>query len=213
MGIQCNSVKASTLAKPQIAFAQATSLRATPLLTHQQPFTSNFRSSKHVRIFQRSVVVMAADPSASQSLAETAALDELIDSLLTASDATELTKMVAENMLSFDQRFWLRLATRSDTATSDEDKDKLSSLAKVVMQLVDAMVKQTTEQLSDSSTILQDILKAAADERTGEWQLPLSEKGRVAMQKVHPFFLKKQPTTAYCCFNISDTTSSVPNNC
>lgn len=108
-------------------------------------------------------------------LTETAARDELIDLLLTAKDSKELTQRVAENMLSFDQRFWLRLATRTDTASLPEEKDRLAGLAKTVMQLVDAMVKKTTEQLDDSSTILQKILAAAADETTGEWKVPLQQ--------------------------------------
>lgn len=33
----------------------------------------------------------------------------------------------------------------------------------VVMQLVDSMVKRTNEQLNESTSLLQDILKAAAD--------------------------------------------------
>ena len=33
--------------------------------------------------------------------------------------------------MSFDQRFWLRLATRSDAATDDEQRKQLSDLAKV----------------------------------------------------------------------------------
>lgn len=40
------------------------------------------------------------------------------------------------------------------------------------MILVDTMVKQTEQQLNDSAAVLQDILKAAADDK-GEWYLPL----------------------------------------
>lgn len=36
----------------------------------------------------------------------------------------QLAKLVADNILSLDQKFWLRLATRSDTAPSKEDKEK-----------------------------------------------------------------------------------------
>ena len=114
-----------------------------------------------------------ASASSLPGLAETAALDDLIDILMNATDANDLTQKVAENMLSFDQRFWLRLATRTDSESTPEEKDRLASLAKVVMQLVDAMVRKTNAQLSDSALILQEILKAAADERTGEWKLPL----------------------------------------
>lgn len=36
----------------------------------------------------------------------------------------QLGKLVADNVLSLDQKFWLRLATRSDTASSKEEKTK-----------------------------------------------------------------------------------------
>jgi hypothetical protein len=35
------------------------------------------------------------------------------------------------------------------------------------MQLVDGMVKRTSEQLTESTSLLQDILKAAADPQVG----------------------------------------------
>lgn len=118
------------------------------------------------------------------SLGETAALDQLIDSLITVRDANELAKRVAENITSYDQKFWLRLATRADTASSQEEKDQLSTLARVVMQLVDAMLKKTNEQLNESASFLQTILKAAADKNTGEWELPLSKESLTAMSAV-----------------------------
>jgi hypothetical protein len=111
-----------------------------------------------------------------------AALDQLIDMLMAAGNAEELTKRVAENIMSYDQRFWLRLATRSDTAPSEEDAAKLQSLARVVMQLVDAMVRTTNDQLSESAALLQTILRAAADDN-GEWALPLPADRLAAMRR------------------------------
>lgn len=128
-------------------------------------------------------VTSGEGPANLPGLAETAALDELIDLLLAATDANDLTKRVAENMLSFDQRFWLRLATRTDSASCSEERDRLAALAKTVMQLVDAMVRKTSDQLDDSAAILQKILTAAADERTGEWQVPLPADKAEAMRE------------------------------
>lgn len=130
----------------------------------------------------RVVLAKSAEVPPSLGLADIAALDQLIDLLLAASNAEDLTEKVAQNMLSFDQRFWLRLATRTDTAGSEEEREKLSALAKVVMQLVDAMVRKTNEQLTDSAGVLQEILLAAADERTGEWSLPLSPEALAGMR-------------------------------
>eukprot|EP00884_Botryococcus_braunii_P003527 jgi/Botrbrau1/13175/Bobra.242_1s0011.2 len=109
--------------------------------------------------------------SLAASLAETAALDQLIDLLLSAKSKKELEKMVAENLLSFDQKFWVRLATRNDTAEQG-DKARLSSLANTVMHTIEGIIKKTGEQLSESGRILQEILAAGADEN-GEWLLPL----------------------------------------
>lgn len=122
-------------------------------------------------------------PMSSLSLNEAAALDDLIDMLLDAKSAQDLSTKVAENALSFDQSFWLRLAARADTAQEDEQKDRLRSLANVVMQILDALVKKTDEQLTDSSEVLQEILIAGADEN-GQWEVPLSDSKMESMRLV-----------------------------
>lgn len=53
------------------------------------------------------------------------------------------------------------------------DKERLKSLADVVLVLVDTMVKQSEQKLSDSASTLQAILAAAADQN-GEWFMPLT---------------------------------------
>ena len=54
--------------------------------------------------------------------------------------------------------------------------------AQTVMRIVDAVVKRTNADVSDSAKVLQDILAAAANER-GEWELPLSQEKTAAMRK------------------------------
>ena len=56
-------------------------------------------------------------------------------------------------------------------------------LADSVMVIVEAMVQRTDERSSETSTVLQDILKAAADD-AGHWDLPLVPAQREAMQQV-----------------------------
>ncbi|WIA10009.1 hypothetical protein OEZ85_010221 [Tetradesmus obliquus] len=92
--------------------------------------------------------------------------------MLEAKSQQELSRLVAENIFSFDAKFWMRIATRNDSLKNEADKDKLKAVADTVMVLVDAMVKQTEQQLNDSAAVLQEVLKAAADEK-GEWYLPL----------------------------------------
>ena len=87
--------------------------------------------------------------------------------------APQLGQVVAENIFRIDSKFWLRLATRNDAASSQEDKDRLQRLATTSMVLVDAMLRKSEQQLSDSKRMLQDILSAAADAK-GEWYLPLT---------------------------------------
>lgn len=123
------------------------------------------------------------DTSDMTALQETAALDDLIDLLLKSKTQEELAKTVAENALSFDQKFWLRLAARTDTA-DEEDQSQLKSLATTVMQIVDAMVQRTDEKLTGSSQILEQILIAGADEDTGEWEVPLPAEKIAAMRDV-----------------------------
>lgn len=95
----------------------------------------------------------------------------------------QLVRAVGENILALDQKFWLRLATRVDTADNEAEKEALTSLSRAVMSLVDTMVKKADSQLTDSSKILGEILKTAADE-TGNWSLPLGQKEVVALNKV-----------------------------
>lgn len=49
----------------------------------------------------------------------------------------------------------MRVATRNDSLASQADKDKLKAVADTVMLLVDAMVRQTEQQLNDSAAVLQ----------------------------------------------------------
>jgi glutathione S-transferase len=51
------------------------------------------------------------------------------------------------------------------------------------MHMVDAIVRKTGEQLSESGRILQEILAAGADEN-GEWLLPLAPDQVERMRKV-----------------------------
>lgn len=67
----------------------------------------------------------------------------------------QLSRLVAENIFSFDAKFWMRIATRNDSLKNEADKDKLKAVADTVMVLVDAMVKQTEQQLNDSAAVLQ----------------------------------------------------------
>jgi hypothetical protein len=81
-----------------------------------------------------------------------------------------------------DQRFWMRVAARNDAGTKEE-RERLTSLANTAMLLVEKMVQATETQLTESGTVVQEILKAGADEN-GVWHNPLTEDKVEAMQQV-----------------------------
>lgn len=60
---------------------------------------------------------------------------------------------------------------------------RIGSLANSVMNLANAVVKQTEGQLDQSASTLHNILVSAADER-GEWHLPLTQEQSQSMQQV-----------------------------
>ncbi|KAJ9529425.1 hypothetical protein QJQ45_013720 [Haematococcus lacustris] len=132
--------------------------------------SSRPQPSQHTR---KAVLVAAASQDPARSLKETAALDELIDKLLKARDQQELARLVAENIFTIDAKFWLRVATRNDSAATSEEKARLKGMADTVLILVNTVLRKTEQQLSDSSKLLQEILKSAADAK-GEWYLPLT---------------------------------------
>ena len=59
--------------------------------------------------------------------------------------------------MSFDQRFWLRLATRSDAATDDEQRKQLSDLAKVGRGACELTVVCEPQAAGTSCSWLQDV--------------------------------------------------------
>lgn len=90
--------------------------------------------------------------------------------------------MVGENLLSFQQNFWLRLAARADSE-DPSTRTKMEALSRAVMTLTEAMVKMAEDQLQDSSELVTKILTSAADER-GEWELPLAPEQLSALKQV-----------------------------
>jgi len=110
---------------------------------------------------------------AKDGVSDIAAMDALIDLMANAKTNEELTKIVAENVLSFDQKMWLRFASRSDAASTTEEKTRVMTLASKTMKLVETMVQKTESTIAESSKALQIIVGAAADPKSGEFDVPL----------------------------------------
>ena len=102
-----------------------------------------------------------------------AAMDGVIDVMLEATSDDELARVVAENVLMFDQRMWMRFASRSDSATTAEEKARVTRTAGKCMKLVEAMVERTASTIEESSASVQKVVGAAADPASGEFDVPL----------------------------------------
>ncbi|XP_076906009.1 uncharacterized protein LOC143562499 [Bidens hawaiensis] len=83
--------------------------------------------------------------------------------LKNASDH-ELQKLVVENILAFNEGFWIRLAARTDTCKSDDDKQDLEELASSVMAIVDRVVHKTNEKIESATDVLKGILRPVVNE-------------------------------------------------
>lgn len=71
------------------------------------------------------------------------------------SSHLQIAKTVAENIFSFDAKFWMRVAMKNDTAANTAEREALGNMADTVMVLVREMVKSSEAQLQGSSKILQ----------------------------------------------------------
>ncbi|XP_010263854.1 PREDICTED: uncharacterized protein LOC104602014 isoform X4 [Nelumbo nucifera] len=84
--------------------------------------------------------------------------------MLRDAHANELQKLVAENVLAFNESFWIRLAARTETCKSEDDKKDYEELALSVMSIVDRLVHKTNEKIESSTDVLKEILKPVVHE-------------------------------------------------
>jgi len=80
-----------------------------------------------------------------------------------------------------DQDFWVRIATRADSAESAEEKESLAGMAGRAMYAAEALVKEADAGAGNKAAVLQGILEAAADD-AGAWDLPLLPDRAKAMR-------------------------------
>ena len=98
-----------------------------------------------------------------EGVSDLAAMDAVIDLMLEAKSEEEVGKIVVENVLMFDQKMWMRFASRSDTAEGSAEKTRIMELAGACMKLVEAMVEKTENTMEEASVNLQTVVGAAAD--------------------------------------------------
>ncbi|CAA7028294.1 unnamed protein product [Microthlaspi erraticum] len=124
--------------------------------------TSLSRSFSGVNLKRRRTLICAVKGDAEGAFKKTVALDRMIDALKDANQR-ELEKLVVENILAFDEVFWIRLAARSDTCKSDDDKKDYEELAATVMTIVDCVVNKTREKIESSTDVLKGILRPVVE--------------------------------------------------
>ncbi|WOL19141.1 hypothetical protein Cni_G27938 [Canna indica] len=111
----------------------------------------------------RGASICAVNQDAEKAFKKTVEVDRLID-MLKVADARELDQLVVENVLAFNEDFWIRLAARTDTCKSDDDKKDYEELAASVMSIVDRLVHKTKERIESATDVLKAILNPVVDE-------------------------------------------------
>lgn len=108
-------------------------------------------------------MICAVNQDAEEAFKKTVEVDRLIDKLRDANPI-ELQKLVVENVLAFNESFWIRLAARTDTCKSEDDKKDYEELAISVMSIVDRLVHKTNEKIDSATDVLKGILKPVVDD-------------------------------------------------
>ncbi|XP_004507490.1 uncharacterized protein [Cicer arietinum] len=119
---------------------------------------------------RRTTFICAANQEAEEAFKKTVEIDKLID-MLREANPPELQKLVVENILAFNPGFWIRLAARSDTCKSEDDKKDYEELATTVMKVVDLVVHKTKEKIDSATDVLKGVLKPVINDE-GEIHWP-----------------------------------------
>ncbi|XP_073105868.1 uncharacterized protein [Elaeis guineensis] len=131
---------------------------------------------------RRRTLIYAVGQDAEKSFKATVEVDRLID-LLRDSTSRELEKLVVENVLAFNENFWIRLAARTDTCKSDDDKKDYDELAVSLMSMVDRLVHKTNEKIESATDVLKTILNPVMDEVEEISWPPKDPKSLILMEK------------------------------
>ncbi|XP_048141088.1 uncharacterized protein LOC115728263 isoform X1 [Rhodamnia argentea] len=150
-------------APPCLRFTTSSPLRQTQPLRNARGWCFGMGKFKPC-CRRRRTLICAVGQDAEEAFKKTVEIDRLID-LLRHANPQELQKTVVENILAFNEGFWIRLAARTDTCKSEDDKKDYEELALSVMSIVDRIVHKTNEKIESSTDVLQGILKPVVDEK------------------------------------------------
>ncbi|KAG8057529.1 hypothetical protein GUJ93_ZPchr0002g25405 [Zizania palustris] len=121
------------------------------------------RRTSHADRRRWKTLLCATDKGPEQSFKKTIEVDRLID-MLRDANPRELDQIVVENILAFDEGFWVRLAARIDLCKSDDDKKDYEELAENVMNIVEHVVHKTDEKIEQSTDVLKAIISPVMHE-------------------------------------------------
>ncbi|KAJ7967264.1 Laminin subunit alpha-1 [Quillaja saponaria] len=131
---------------------------------------------------RRRTLICAVNQDAEEAFKKTVEVDRLIDTLRDATPK-ELDKLVVENVLAFNEGFWIRLAARTDTCKSEDDKKDYEELAISIMSIVDRLVHKTKEKIESSTDVLKGILKPVIDDVEEIAWPPRNPEALILMEK------------------------------
>ncbi|GAV62380.1 hypothetical protein CFOL_v3_05904 [Cephalotus follicularis] len=126
-------------------------------------FMKPMHSTKSLDFRRRRTLICAVNQDAEKAFKKTVEVDRLID-MLRDANPKELQKLVGKNILAFNEGFWIRLAARTETCKSEDDKKDYEELAASVMSIVDIVVHKTRDKIESSTDVLKEILKPVVDE-------------------------------------------------
>lgn len=137
---------------------------------------------------QRRNLVCAVSEGAEEAFKKTIEVDKLIDTLRDANP-NELPKLVAENVLAFNEVFWIRIAARTETCKSEDDKKDFEELAATLMSTVDRLVHKTNEKIESATDVLKSILKPVVNE---EEEIPWPPRDPEALNRVKQELIQRE---------------------
>jgi hypothetical protein len=145
------------------------------------------------RLFQQRKGSLIEGNQRDPSQQEKQLMDEMITKLADAKPY-ELPNAVrrAFRVVSSPQ-FFLRIAERTDAAIEEDEKEKLAALASNLVSTLEVVVETTEETLDERAKEVEEVLKAAADLKTGEFLVPLLpeqvQRMRNVVENLEPYSL------------------------
>jgi len=104
---------------------------------------------------------------------EVALMDEMIKKLALAKPYELPAAVKRAFKVIRSPQFFMRIAELSDSAETEEDRQRYEALASNLATTLEAVVETTTETLDERAQAVESVVKAAAEPDSGEFMVPL----------------------------------------